>query len=283
MNFQLTNEPRRYFYELTQIPHGSANEQALSDYLVTFAKTHNLAYIQDDMWNVIIRKPASAGYEHKPYLTIQAHMDMVCEKHTDTVHDFTKDPLHLYVDEENILHAEGTTLGADDGTGVAYMLAILADDTLEHPPLECIFTVQEEIGLVGAMHLKADDVLGRRMISLDGGGETRTLLSSAGGCRVKIQKKLRRTSVQKPSYQLNVRGLSGGHSGGEIAKEKGNSIHLTARVLYELQQPVLLQNITGGLKENAIARECTTVFKCDMPFEVLQEKIKRIENDISDV
>ncbi|MDD2592536.1 MAG: M20/M25/M40 family metallo-hydrolase, partial [Erysipelotrichaceae bacterium] len=181
MEFDLTKPHCFYFNEIAKIPHGSNNEKGLSDYLVTFAQTRGLAFKQDDMFNVIIYKPATEGYQQAKPLMIQAHMDMVCEKNKDSDHDFMKDPLKLKV-EDGILRADKTTLGADDGTGVAYMLAILDDDNLPHPPLECVFTVQEETGLYGAMNLKAEDISAHRMISLDGGGETNTLLSSAGGC-----------------------------------------------------------------------------------------------------
>ena len=148
MEFDLNKRHCYWFNELCKIPHGSRNEKQLSDYIVEFAKDHGFKYKQDEVFNVIIDKDASAGYENSEPLILQAHMDMVCEKNRDCEHDFLKDPLDLYV-EDGLLKAKGTTLGADDGTGVAYMLAILEDDTLKHPKLSCIFTTMEEIGLPG--------------------------------------------------------------------------------------------------------------------------------------
>ena len=202
MSYDRTLPHRRFFYEIAQYPHGSANEKPLSDYLVAFAKQRNLEYMQDELYNVIIRKPAAAGYEDAPVLAIHAHMDMVCEKNKDTVHDFEKDPIRFVVSDDGILRADGTTLGADNGTGVAYMLSVLDADDLAHPELECIFTTQEEIGMFGALALKPEDIRARRMISLDGGGENNTLLTSAGGCRLQINKPLQRQPNNKPCYAI---------------------------------------------------------------------------------
>jgi len=262
MEFDLTKPYCFYFNEITKIPHGSDNEEQLSNYLVQFAKEHKLKYKQDDMFNVIIYKSCTTGYQSAAPLMIQAHMDMVCEKNKNSNHDFTKDPLKL-VCEDGILSAEGTTLGADDGTGVAYMLAILADEELPHPTLECVFTVQEETGLYGSMNLKKADISSHRMVSLDGGGETNTLLSSAGGCRDHVVKKLVFVDNECPTYRLAVGGLLGGHSGGEIHKEKGNANKLVMRVIKEAMIEGAKINIVsyeGGLKENAIPREAEIVF-----------------------
>ena len=143
----------KYFEQMSKIPHGSFHEQQLSDYVVNFAKEHHLNYIQDDMANVVIYKEATQGYEDHDVVMLQGHMDMVCEKNNNTDFDFEKDALNLYI-EDGWLKAKGTTLGADDGVGIATMLAILEDTSLKHPALECVFTVQEEVGLFGAIHLK---------------------------------------------------------------------------------------------------------------------------------
>ncbi|MGN1054813.1 MAG: aminoacyl-histidine dipeptidase, partial [Erysipelotrichaceae bacterium] len=150
ITFDTTKPHCFYFNEIAKIPHGSFNEEAIADYVVEFAKKRNLKWVRDDMNNVVVYKPASKGYEDAKPLILEAHMDMVCEANKSTVFDFKKDSLKLKV-EDGWLTAEGTTLGADDGTGVAYMLAILDDDTLAHPALECAFTVQEEVGLIGAL------------------------------------------------------------------------------------------------------------------------------------
>ena len=262
MTYDCSLPHRRFFYEIAQYPHGSGNEKPLSDYLVAFAKERGLACTQDSLYNVIIRKPASPGYEDAPLLAIHAHMDMVCEKNKDTVHDFEKDPIRFVVSDDGILRADGTTLGADDCAGVAYMLAILDADGLAHPALECVFTTQEEIGMFGALALKPDDVRARRMISLDGGGENNTLLTSAGGCRLELKKPLTRQTNRKPCYAVRVRGLSGGHSGSEIHKEKGNANKLLVRILKEALLAGFafdLCDLNGGLKDNAIPRECDGV------------------------
>ncbi|MBQ9840835.1 MAG: beta-Ala-His dipeptidase [Erysipelotrichaceae bacterium] len=282
MEFDLSKRHCFYFHETTKIPHGSYNEKALSDYIVEFAKAHNLKYMQDDMWNVIVYKPASVGYESAEPLIIQAHIDMVCEKNKDSNHNFETDPLQLYV-EDGWLKAKGTTLGADDCAGAAYILAILEDDTLAHPALECIFTVQEEVGLFGAMNLKAEDISAHRMISLDGGGEVSTLLSSAGGCRADISKKLEWEDNTDACYRVAVRGLFGGHSGGEIHKEKGNANVLVARILKEAQVngcDIQLINFNGGLKDNAIPREADMVFASNTNVEELKKSLFNTENDI---
>ena len=155
----------KYFEKMTRIPHGSFHEKRYSDYLVGFAKDHNLKYVQDELYNVIIYKPGSAGYEEHAPVILQGHMDMVCVKTPESTHDFEKDPLKLYI-EDGFLKAKDTTLGGDDGVGVAYMLAVLGSDTIAHPPLECVFTVQEECGCGGAAALKKEYFEARRMICL---------------------------------------------------------------------------------------------------------------------
>ena len=283
MLFDMTQPHCRYFYEISQIPHGSKNEMAISDYLVNFAKSRNLKYMQDELWNVIIYKNASEGYKNCKTLMLQAHTDMVCEKNKSSNHDFENDPIEFVVND-GILKANGTTLGADDGTGVAYMLAILDDDSLIHPSLECVFTTQEEIGMFGAMALKKEDISSRRMISLDGGSETVTMLSSAGGCRCSISKDIVFVTNSNKCYRLMIKGLSGGHSGGEIHKEKGNSNKLAGRILKEATLnniDISLVSIDGGLKENAIPRECEAVFASTVGYELLSNSFNSSASDIS--
>lgn len=283
MEYDCTLPHRRFFYEIAQHPHGSGNEKPLSDYLVAFAKSRGLAYQQDELLNVIIRKPASPGYENAPVLGLQAHMDMVCEKNKGTEHNFETDPIKFVVSDDGILRADGTTLGADDCAGVAYMLSILDDDSLEHPELECIFTTQEETGMFGAMALKSEDVKAHRMISLDGGGENNTLLTSAGGCRLRCTKPLEKTANDKPCYAVRVRGLTGGHSGGEIHREKGNANKLLIRILKEARLAGFdfrLCELNGGLKDNAIPRECDAVIAYDGEEAALSSRVKASEQGI---
>ncbi len=284
MEFDLSKRHCHWFNELAMIPRGSGNEKAASDFIVRFAQEHGLAYKQDHVWNVIVDKPASEGYENAEPLIMQAHLDVVCEKNKDVEHDFTKDPLDLYVDEEGWLHARGTTLGCDDGFGVAYMLAVLEDDDLPHPPLSCMFTVMEEIGLLGARELKKEDIHGRRLINLDSGGETKTSVSSAGGCTAIVSRELEFEDNHDSTYRLGIRGLLGGHSGGLIHLERGNSNTLAARVLKELQfagLDVRLVSFTGGLKFNAIPREADVVFTSSSSKEALEAQIRTSEKNIS--
>ncbi len=282
MEFDLTKRHCYYFNETTKIPHGSRNEKAISDYVMQFAKDHGLKAIQDEVYNVIVYKDASEGYENAAPLILQAHLDMVCEKNKDVDHDFTKDPLKLKV-EDGILKAVGTTLGADDCVGVAYMLAILEDDNLKHPPLECIFTTMEEIGLIGSMHLNKENIHAHRMVSLDGGGEVTTALSSAGGCRVDVRKKLEFEKNEDATYFLCVKGLKGGHSGGEINKERGNANQLVIRILKEAQiagVELQLVEYTGGLKENAIPREAEAYFASATSEEKIREAVEKTQKDV---
>lgn len=275
MQFDLSKRYCYYFNEISKIPHGSRNEKGISDFIVNFAKEHNLTYKQDEVYNVIIEKPASSGYEDSEPIILQAHIDMVNEKNKTSNHDFDKDPLDLYVDENGWLHAKGTTLGADDGKGVAYMLAILEDDSLAHPFLQCYFTSMEEIGLLGAVNLKAEDVKANKMINLDGGGEFVTTTSSAGGANVFVTKEVHFEDNTDATYQLEVRGLLGGHSGTLIHTEKGNANIIATRILKELELKgfdVTLVSFNGGLKDNAIPREADVVFTSTTPFEELEKE-----------
>lgn len=266
---------QKYFEEMAGIPHGSYFEKQYSDYLVDFARNHGLKYKQYDIGNVIIYKDASEGYEDHPAVVLQAHMDMVCEKTPESSHDFEKDPLDLYI-EDGWLHARGTTLGADDGTGVCYMLAVLADDSLPHPALECVFTAMEEIGLDGALVLEPDDLKGRRYINLDGGGGgVETVTTAAGGLRWNGVMEVHGNAAGKTGYRLTVGGLEGGHSGGCIHLEKGNAIKLCARVLREFQKEgaITLSAIDGGSKDNAIPRDCWAEFVTDIEEEKLEKAV----------
>ncbi|MEG0527980.1 MAG: beta-Ala-His dipeptidase [Longicatena sp.] len=272
---------QRYFEEMTRIPHGSFQEGAYAKYLVAFAKEHQLAYKHDEMNNVIIYKDASKGYEDHPALILQAHTDMVCEKNKDTEFDFYKDALQLVI-EDGFLKAKGTTLGADDGTGVAYMLAILEDKEAKHPALECIFTVQEEVGLFGAMAIKKEDIHAKRMINLDDGGESATCTTSAGGVNVILKKERILVPVSTQGYSLEVKGLFGGHSGGEIDKERGNANKLLARILYKIDSTCGLQihSINGGIKDNAIPREAVAIFVSDASYETMEKLVRTFEKEI---
>ena len=174
-----------YFEELTKIPHGSGNMEAISDYCVAFAKAHGLAVRQDELMNVVIIKEASKSYEDAPTVILQGHLDMVCEKDADVDFDFEKDALRLAV-KDDYIYAKGTTLGGDDGIAIAMSLAILADDTLKHPRIEAVFTTEEETGMDGAAFLDTSDLKGRYMINLDSEDEGSILASCAGGMRTDL-------------------------------------------------------------------------------------------------
>lgn len=262
----------RYFEEICQIPHGSFEEQRVADYVESFAREKGLSVVRDQMNNLVIYKEGSAGKEHLPPLMLQAHMDMVNEKNQGCSHDFSADPLELFV-EDGWLRARGTTLGGDDGYGVAYMMALLADETLVHPPFVCVFTVQEEVGLCGAMGLDPKLLKADRLINLDADVEGNVFVSSSGGRDVLVTKHLDWLKNDAPVYELEIKGLSGGHSGGEIHKERGNANKIAARILLALLRAgldVRLMDLNGGLKDNAIPRECWCSFASASGKERLQ-------------
>ena len=252
-------EPKRvfhYFEEICKIPHGSGNTKQISDYLVQFAKDHDLKYVQDEMNNVVIYKPGTAGYENAPVVIIQGHMDMVCEKRPDVEHDFTKDGLNLSV-EGDYVSANGTTLGGDDGIAVAYGLALLESDTIAHPPLEVFITVDEEIGLLGAVGFDCSVLKGRRFINLDSEAEGSLWISCAGGLSAVSHIPVQRVAAEGEKLQIKVCGLMGGHSGSEIDKKRANANIVMGRFLYALKQDTDYEIISyeGGQKDNAITRE----------------------------
>lgn len=262
---------QKYFEEMTRIPHGSYKEEKYADYLEEFAKGRGLKYIRDDMNNVIIYKDASEGYENHGAVILQAHTDMVCEKNNDCSHNFDTDPLDLYI-ENGFLKARGTTLGADDGMGCAYMLAVLASD-LPHPALECVFTVQEEVGLNGAFNLKPEYFTAKKYVNLDFGGHgVGTCTTSAGGEMIGLKKPVQFQEESGSCYRIFVTGLAGGHSGGCINKELGNSLKICVRLLKALGECTQLQivKLHGGDKNNAIPRECEAVFTCSAEESIIR-------------
>lgn len=281
--------PEKYFEEIAAIPHGSYKEKPLSDYIVKFAEERGLRCKQYPNWNVIVYKPASYGYEDHEPVMLQAHIDMVCEKEPGYEHDFEKDPLSLYV-EDGFLHARGTTLGADDGVGVAYMLAFLDDDTIPHPPLECVFTVQEETGLGGAAELAFEDISAKRVIGLDDMGGTTSYVSACGSQHMQLDGAYPVTENDLPGYRLIISGLIGGHSGVCIKLERGNANKLATRVLYELCDlyDIRIGAFNGGGLDNVIPVYSEVLFGCDgdetalQDFAIRMEKIFRTELEFSD-
>jgi len=251
----------RRFEEISAIPRSSGNEKGISDYLMAFARERGLEAKQDEIYNVVIKKPASPGCESCPPVMLQGHQDMVCEKNGDVSHDFSRDGIRL-VQDGKWLRAAGTTLGADNGVAVALMLALLEDESLAHPPLECVFTVQEETGLAGAIHIDPDWLSARTMINLDSEDEGVATVSCAGGMRVNLSRDCRWEAAQGPGLSVKLRGLLGGHSGGDIHLEHGNANKLMGRLLARLvdeEAGFLLSELSGGSKDNAIPRECGCV------------------------
>ncbi len=252
-------EPKKVFYffeEITRIPHGSGNVGQISDYLADFAKKRGLFCIQDKLKNIIIVKEATSGYEGEPAVILQGHMDMVAVKKPDCDMDMKTQGLQVAVRGDEV-YAEGTSLGGDDGIAVAYALALLDSDSLSHPRLEVVITVDEEVGMDGARGIDLSMLTGNRMINLDSEEEGIFLTSCAGGARVHCRLPLDSRERQGRAVEVTVGGLLGGHSGGEIHKERGNSNCLFGRVLYRLAQklPVSLCQVKGGLADNAIPRE----------------------------
>ncbi|HYE82951.1 MAG TPA: aminoacyl-histidine dipeptidase [Clostridia bacterium] len=275
------NEVFRYFEEISAIPRGSGNEKQISDYLVGFAGEHELEVIQDEALNIIIKKPASEGYENAPVVILQGHMDMVCEKNKGTVHDFDKDPIKLRV-VDDMIYAYGTTLGADDGIAMAYALALLASKDLPHPGLEVLITSDEENTMSGAPALDAGKLKGKLLINLDSEEEGRFLVSSAGGLKAKmiIPVKWEMAPQKLTAFRLGIGGLKGGHSGVEIDKGRGNANKLMGRLLKNIGKECELHiaEINGGLKSNAIPREAEVLLLTDSGNRVkLEAAIKEQE------
>ena len=244
-----------YFEEITRIPHGSRNTKQISDWLVDFAKARGLRWVQDQVNNVVIYKEGTPGYEHHPTVILQGHMDMVAEKTKESSINFTKDPLELRTDGNDIW-AEGTTLGGDDGIAVAYALAILESNEIPHPPLECVFTVDEEIGMDGAAALDPALLQGRIFINCDSENEGVLTVSCAGGATSGLELPVKNDKAEGKGIHIYVEGLTGGHSGVEINKGRANSNKVMGRLLAELlkQLPYRLVYVRGGQKDNAIPR-----------------------------
>ena len=249
----------RFFEELSRIPRGSGDNQAASDWCVRFAQERGLRWRQDEALNVIIWKDASPGYEDHPAVILQGHLDMVCVQDKGVEHDFTKDGLELYVDGD-FVKARGTTLGGDNGIAVAMALAVLDDDTIAHPPIEAVFTTDEEIGLLGAVALDCSDLQGRMLLNLDSEEEGILTVSCAGGARCDISRTYPTTAVSGAICTLTVSGLQGGHSGIEINMGLANANKVLAECLLTMPGSMRLISAFGGLQDNAIPKEATASF-----------------------
>lgn len=274
-----------FFEEISKIPHCSFNEKKLSDYLVKFAKERNLECYQDKALNVIIKKDATEGYQNIPAVILQGHIDMVCEKNSDTIHDFNNEGIK-HILKKDMLFADGTTLGADNGIAVAMMLAILDSTDINHPKLECLFTVQEEVGLLGAQEIEADKLDGKYLINIDSEEEGTFLVSCAGGCRVDIKIPVQWTEVtgEHNFIKIKIHGLKGGHSGMSIHEERGNSIKLISRLLTTLSKKhnIEIQSISSGSQDNAIPREAIAIVAIDKDdINNIQSTIEKITNEFN--
>ncbi len=278
-------EPRsvfRFFEEICAIPHGSHHTKAISDYLVAFAKSHKLEYIQDESNNVILFAPGTCGMEDHAPVILQGHMDMVCEKDADCPLDMAVDGLDLTHDGVSV-YARGTTLGGDDGIAVAYALAILDDRSIPHPPLEVIITVDEEVGMLGAAAIDLSMLKGRTMVNLDSEEEGFFTVSCAGGARSTITLNAERKAVYGPCVRLTVENLRGGHSGEEIHKNRANANKVMGEFLGRIQKlmPLCLTSFTGGSKDNAIPRSCqATVVAMGIGIERINDIAAQLQQEI---
>lgn len=272
-------EPKEIFHffeEINQIPRGTYNTKAVSDYCVNFAKERGLDVIQDEWNNVIIKKPGTAGYEASEPVILQGHLDMVCEKTADSDHDFMKDPIEMYV-EDGYVKAKDTTLGADNGIAVAMALAVLDSSEIPHPPLEVVFTIDEEVGMTGAMNIDLSPLEGTMLINLDSEEEDVLTAGCAGGFRFVYSLPVEKASVNGTKIELEICGLKGGHSGVEIHKQRGNANKLAGRLLYHLSRKtnIALVEINGGSKDNVITSSNKSV--------IVAENVEAVKTAVSDL
>lgn len=278
-----------YFRQICDIPHQSGNTQLISDYCVNFAVTHGLKYIRDQKNNVIIFKGGTAGYQTSPSVILQGHLDMVCVKEEDCEIDFSRDGLTVIEDEEYIT-AKGTSLGADDGIAVAYILAILDSDSIAHPPIEAVFTTDEETGMFGADFLDTSSLVGKMLINIDSEDEGTLLVSCAGGIRADSTFKTELIESTGTALEVSLSGLKGGHSGAQIHENRLNAIITLAKILEKIDG-ITLCNINGGSADNVIAGECKAVIlaeneeeaktKIQNAFSLVKEENKENEPDIA--
>ncbi len=257
-------EPKKvfqFFEDLTKIPRGSGNEKAVSDYCVKFAKDRGLEVRQDELYNVIIKCPATEGYEEVEGVILQGHLDMVCEKAEEVQIDFEKDPLKIKI-EDDFVTAEGTTLGGDDGIAIAYALAVMDSKDIPHPDIEAVFTVGEETGMEGADGIDLSELKNRRLINIDNEDEGIFLTSCAGGCRADCTLFFHRYTASGIRMRLKLKGLTGGHSGMEIIRGGANANVMMVRIADAAVKAsgALMLSMKGGSKDNAIPRASEAEF-----------------------
>ncbi len=278
----------KHFEKIISIPHGSGNEEQLGEYFLSFAKSKGLEAEKDTNGNVVIRVPATDGHEKAPTVVLQGHMDMVCEKNSDVDHDFLKDPIKVKFDGD-WLAAQGTTLGADNGIGLAAALATIEAADVVHGPLEILATVDEEVGLTGAGKLAAGFLKGKTMLNLDSEELGAVYIGCAGGgdSTTRLPVSMVDAPAGTKAYQLKVTGLRGGHSGIDIHEQRGNAIKIIARLLAKAMrtQPCHLAGINGGNKRNAIPREAVAQLmvletEIDDLSKLLEDELERIHGEL---
>lgn len=264
-----------YFEEITKIPHGSGNMNGIATFCENFAKEHNLKYFRDEANNVVIYKDGTKGFEESSPVILQGHIDMVSQKTADSTIDFLKDPLELYIDGD-FLKAKNTTLGADDGIGAALILSVLESDDIAHPPIEAVFTTDEEIGMLGAAKLDMSKLSGKKLINIDIFSEGNACVSCAGGADIKMHINYIKTNVVGKKITLIIDGLKGGHSGGKINDGRINANILAGRILACAKKisDFNIVSINGGDKGNAITPRCTV----ELVISDAEEFVPRMEN-----
>ena len=271
-----------YFEKLCSMPHGSGNTKIISDYLVSFAKEQGLAYIQDELNNVIMFCPGTAGMEDREPVILQGHMDMVCEKDPDCSINMETEGLDVTHDGSWVF-AKGTTLGGDDCIAVAYALALMEDKSIPHPPLEVVITVDEETGMYGAAGIDLSMLKSRTLINIDSEDEGIFTVSCAGGARGTISLPVKRRAVYGPCVKLTVEGLQGGHSGVEIHKNRANANKVMGELLSRVQKlmPLCITGFTGGAKDNAIPRSCqVTLVAMGIHLERINEITETLQKEL---
>ncbi len=277
-----TERVLHFFEQVSSIARGTKHEAQIRQWLLDWAGQARFTSDKDAAGNIVIRVPASAGRESAPTLVLQGHMDMVWQKTPESAHDFMRDPIRL-IREGDWIHADGTTLGADNGAAIALMLALAEDESLTHPALELLLTVEEESGLVGANKMDAELITGKTLINLDSEDETVFTVGCAGGGRLlmDLPAQWEKISAGEEFFALKVRGLRGGHSGGDIEKHRGNANRILARALDELQRgaPIRLASFLGGTAANAIPRDADAIFACAKEqTAILRERFAAFQN-----
>ncbi len=286
------NKVFQYFEEISAVPRGSYYNEKISEYLCDFAKKHNLDYVTDDALNVLIRKPGTGSGADKAPVILQGHMDMVCVKEPEINHDFKTEGLELKLDGDN-LFANGTTLGGDDGIALAYSLALLDSDEFIHPPLEVLFTTDEEIGMDGAIAFDASQLKGKMMLNVDNEQEGEILVSCAGGSKADIDIPGKKQETEGAVFTLLAEGLRGGHSGVEIYYNQTNAVIVLCRALWKLPCSYQLMEVIGGNTDNVIPSKAEITFVVDAKYEneteqtltevteCLQKELRGRESNIS--